>query len=253
MSVNIGIFKTGAFDDQYSVDKQPYQVGYDPIFGGETFNATDGEAKNKVVFLHEIHATNNYYYTSVQVSPVELAPFQRDPDRDTVNEWRVFIAQPIETIVLNESVGTGNNVAQEFDLARRWVKPGTEVVRLGGTVQPRNISYWINYSTGHIRFATPPASGIAITVDYTHGDAGNGTPRVPADHVIELNGDWIWTSVWDIPHGHDANRGVGHERDGIAVVVRGRVDPGTTDPEGNAITLFQQQIRVKGWEHNARL
>ena len=253
LSVNIGIFKDAAFADQYSIDKVPYQAGYDPIFGDTVFNATDGDAKNKVVFLKEIHPSNDYYYTDVQVSPVELAPYQRDPDQDTENEWHVYVAHPVETPVSDEAVGTGNGTNRDFELDNKWVKPKSETVRVGATVQVRNTDYWINYALGTIRFASAPGNGVGITADYIHGDDGAGDVNVPDAGTIEANGDWTWTGVWDIPHGYDANRGTGHEKDGVPVIVRGKVDPGTTDPEGNAITLFQQQIRVKGWEHNARL
>ncbi len=253
MSVNIGIFKDAAFTDQYSVDKVPYQAGYDPIFGDEVFNATDGDAKNKVVFLKEIHATNDYYYTDVQVSPVELQPHQRDPDEDSENEWHIFVAHPVETAVENEAVGTGNGTNKSFALDNKWVKPGSETVKLGGTTQTRNIDYWINYAKGTIEFASAPANGAQVTASYTHGDDGTGEVNVPADNTIEANGDWTWTAVWQIPHGDDDNRGEGNEEDGIPVIIRGKVDAGTTDPEGNAITLFQQQVRVRGYEHNARL
>lgn len=252
MPTNIGIFKDPAFTEQYSVDKQPYEPGYNPIFGDVVFNATDGDAHNVVVYVSEIHTTKDFYYTDVQVSPVETAQYQRDPDQDGVNEWHVYISTPVETSVNDEVVGTGDGQTREFALSHRWVKPGSESIRLGNTVQKRNIDYWINYARGRIRFATPPANGVTIYASYVHGDDGNGNVNIPSASQIEANGDWTWTPVWDIPHGYDTNRGDGYERDGIPVIIRGKVDPGTTDPEGNAITLWQQQIRVRGWEHNAK-
>ncbi len=252
MSVNIGIFKDKEFTQQYSVDKVPYQEGYDPIFGDKVFNATDGQAHNVVVYIREIHPSNDYYYTDVQLSPVELAPYQRDPDQDQTNEWHVYISKPVETTVTDQVIGTGDGSNKDFLLGKKWIKPGSETIKIGQVVQKRNTDFWINYALGTIRFASAPGSGATITASFVHGDDGDGNVNVPSDSAIEANGDWTWTNVWQIPHGSDNNRGSGKEIDGIPVIVRGKVDPGTTDPEGNAITLFQQQVRVKGWEHNAR-
>lgn len=254
MSINIGIFEEASLATQYSKDKVPYQSGYYPIFHGETFNATDGEAKNKVIYLQEIHEANDYYYTGAQVSPVETGDYQRDPDEDAANEWHVYVAAPVEHEVSSpEAVGTGNGSVKDYDLDYKWVKPGSETILLGGVEKTRNVDYWICYKDGHIHFAENVGNGVAITATYTHGDAGDGSVDVPAANVIEANGDWTWTDIWNIPHGYDANRGTGYEKDGIPVIIRGKVDAGTTDPDGNAITLYEQQVKVKGWEHNARI
>ena len=253
MSVNVGIFEDAALTTQYSVDKVPYEIGYYPVFHGESFNATDGEAKNKVIYLNEINANADYYYDQVQVAPVETAANQRDPDNDGTNEFHIFISPPVEHAVSGEAVGTGDGTTTEFDLANKWLKPGSETLKLGTTVQTRNTDYWINYKEGHIRFATAPGNGVDITIDYTHGDDGTGNVDIPAEADIEANGDWVWTDVWEIPHGEDSDRGTGYEKDGIPVIVRAKVYPGTTDANGNAVTLADIDIKVKGWEHQAKL
>jgi hypothetical protein len=251
MSVNLAFYEEGTLVTPYSEGKVPYQLGYYPVFHGETFNATDGEAKNKVIYLKEVHETKDFWYSTAQVSPVETADHQRDPDEDETNEWHVYVAHPVEHAVVAEAIGNGNGVLVEFDLDYKWVKPGSETIYVAAVAKVRNTDYWICYKDGHIKFAVAPGV-VALTADYTHGDAGAGVVDVPAANVIEANGDWSWTDVWEIPHGYDESRGVGHEKDGIPVIIRGKVDAGTTDPEGNAVTLFSQRIKVQGWEHNSR-
>jgi hypothetical protein len=151
-----------------------------------------------------------------------------------------------------EAVGTGDGATSETDLGTKWVKPGSETIKLNGATKVRNTDYWICYKDGHLRFATDVGVDVAITAIYTHGDDGEGDVDVPSSETIEANGEWTWTDVWPVPHGYDVSRGTGHEKDGIPIIVRGKVDAGTTDPEGNAVTLFEQDIKVKGWEHNAR-
>lgn len=252
MAVNIGVFKDKDLTIQYSTDKEPYEEGYLPIFGDVVFNATDGDVKVVVVYLHEINEYGDYYYTDVEVSPYETAPYQRDPDQDEENEWHIFISKPKETTVTNEAVGVGDGSQTLFSLQYKWVKPGSEVITVGGQQKQRNVHYAINYSKGVINFRQAPPSGAQIVASYVHGDDGEGNVNIPTQAEIEENGDWTWTSVWDIPHGYDTWRGSGNEKDCIPVIIMGKVDPGTTDPNGNAITLWQQQIKVRGWEHNLK-
>jgi|GEM_PF-6979313 len=252
MAENVKLFRDAALTDEFSKDKAMYESGYDPIWAADTFNATDGEGKNKVIYAQEIHVSNDYYYTSVQGSPIETGSNQRDPDDDAANEWHFYVAKPVEHAETAEAVGTGDDVETEFDLDNKWVKPGSETVKVGGTTQTRNTDYWICYKDGHIKFASAPGNGVAVTADYTHADDGTGDVDVPATGTIEANGDWTWTDLWDIPHGYDSNRGTGYEKDGIPIVIRGVVDAGTTDPSGNAVTLQAQDFKVKGWEHNAK-
>lgn len=252
MPANIALFRDEAVTDRFSTDKVPYQVGYNPIFKGETFNATDGKGRNAVCFLHEIFSGQDFYYTEVELTPHEVGPYQRDPDRDGHNEWHVYLSAPVETPITNETIGTGDGVTEVFEAANRWIKPGTEEVRVGAAVKERNVHYAINHRLGTVRLFDAPLAGTPVYMDYTHGDDGSGGVNVPSDGDIEANGDWTWTPVWDVPHGVDALRGAGMEADCVPVIVRGVVDALTTDPHGNAITLWEQQLRNRAWEHSAK-
>ena len=74
MSVNIGIFDGPTLANMISQGKVPYQEGYWPVWRGLSFNATTGEAKNTVLYVKEIHEVNDYYYTTVEICPVETGP-----------------------------------------------------------------------------------------------------------------------------------------------------------------------------------
>lgn len=248
MGINIGIYRDAAFTDELSSGKNPGEAGYNPVFKGETFNGDTGEAKNRVLYVYEKNQTKNLFYQSVQTRFVVVTTGARDPDNDDVDEIHGYCAKPVETTVTDESVGTGNGSQTVFSLARKFVKPGSEVIKLGSTVQERGVDYFINYLNGKIKFAVAPANGVAVTASYVHGDNGSGSVNIPSDALIEANGDFTYADVWDIPHGEDANRAAGYEKDGIPIIIRAKVDANTKDPDGDAVTITGIDIEVKGTE-----
>jgi len=70
--------------------------------------------------------------------------------------------------ITGESVGTGDGTTTVFNLQESPVLENSETVYVDGTAQTRDTDYTIDYDTGQITFTTAPASGAAITADYTH-------------------------------------------------------------------------------------
>jgi len=77
------------------------------------------------------------------------------------------LAEATVTSVTNEAVGTGNGTATQFTLAHKPVVRGSLTVRVAGNRKSEGSDYTVNYDTGTITFTTAPASGQAITADYT--------------------------------------------------------------------------------------
>jgi len=77
----------------------------------------------------------------------------------------VILYKPTENAVTNEAVGTGDGLTKAFYLDHAPVKYGSVTVKLGGTP---TTGYTVDYVAGIIYFTTAPASGQAITADYTY-------------------------------------------------------------------------------------
>jgi len=69
--------------------------------------------------------------------------------------------------VIGEDVGTGDDEQTDFYVEYHPIKPDSETIYLDGDPQTREDDYTIDYDEGLITFNTPPASGVAITADYT--------------------------------------------------------------------------------------
>lgn len=78
---------------------------------------------------------------------------------------------------LDQLIGTGTGSATAFQLSKRyssgsrtWVRPitkpvaGSVLIALGGVAQASGWS--VNTTTGIVTFATPPASGVAVTAGF---------------------------------------------------------------------------------------
>lgn len=248
MPNNVTFYESTTFDSPFSENKAPGQVGYNPIFKGDTFNGTDGDGLTKVIFAHESNATKDFYYLSTEFRFIEDVAGVRDTDGDETNDIHAYASAPVETTRAEFLLATGNNSDQEWDTPHKFIKPGSEVVKFGTTVLTRGIDYFMNYLLGHIRFATPPTIGAPINISYVDGDDGEGNVNVPNSAVMELKADFDFEPLWDLPHGEDADRGVGYEKDGIPVVVRAVVDINTTDPDGDAATVTDIDFQFRGQE-----
>lgn len=127
---------------------------------------------------------------------------------------RLYVAQPVEST--KEDTFIGNGTQAQFTLSRKFVKPKSETVTVGGQQKVRGTDYMINYLNGVITFATAPANGVAVTVAYTHGDNGSGQVAIPSIDMIKQNGDQAYVILWDVPsRGGSLKAG----SDGIPVVL----------------------------------
>lgn len=81
-------------------------------------------------------------------------------------------------VVTNESIGTGNDLEQTFNLTHTNIRSGTLIVKFNGT--PTD-SYTANLLEGTV--TATPSTGVAVTVDYI---SGNDTLliKAPSDKTI---------------------------------------------------------------------
>ena len=70
------------------------------------------------------------------------------------------------SILVAESVGTGNGNKKTFSLPNDQIIPNSETIYLDGALQTREVDYTMSYSGGVVTFTTAPASGVVITADY---------------------------------------------------------------------------------------
>lgn len=76
--------------------------------------------------------------------------------------------------VTNETK-TGDGSTKEFTLNNNHLVPYSETVKIGNSVQDRDIDYKIDYKRGVITFFTAPASGASIKISYLHDPKRDGT------------------------------------------------------------------------------
>lgn len=69
--------------------------------------------------------------------------------------------------VVNESLGIGDNIEDEFTIDNVPILAGSETVYVDGVAQADPGDYSVVDATGVITFVSPPATGEVLTVDYT--------------------------------------------------------------------------------------
>lgn len=127
------------------------------------YGAKDVEALNAIVKHHRLVAARAYSF-----------PFWDPADWTTNPAGRVWNYATTSATPTDESIGTGDGATTDFQLVKRYAsglttrvrnltrpEAGTVRVALNGVEQ---LTGWtVNYDTGVITFATPPANGVAVT------------------------------------------------------------------------------------------
>lgn len=72
-----------------------------------------------------------------------------------------------ERVQSEAPIATGDGTTTEFLTGWYPVKPDTEVIKLNGVTQTKDVDYTIDYPTGTITFLTAPGDGVEITAAYT--------------------------------------------------------------------------------------
>lgn len=72
----------------------------------------------------------------------------------------------------NELIGTGDGVTTTFTLLHFPIVPNSQYIYLNSVLKTEGTDYTINDTTGVIVFSVAPATGVSITGDYLHKDAG---------------------------------------------------------------------------------
>jgi len=84
------------------------------------------------------------------------------------SRFTVDISSAHQTIVTNETVGTGDGSTAKFKLSKTPVKEESEKIYVNGALKTRGTDYTIDYESGEITFTTAPADGATITADYVY-------------------------------------------------------------------------------------
>jgi len=212
-------------DEQYRISKAPvFDLGHgfieesrgsvaipDYYFKGDWTTDDAKKAKSKIgqafkmwgdVMSDRLDLVTGIAFeeTTTEADAEIIIYWENIDDYDCGGKWAYGIT------VTGEPVGTGDGIADIFDLAHAPVIVSSETVYVAGVKKTRDTDYSIDYQIGRIFFETAPATGAAITADYTYYIKPYlKFDSVPPDKLVTVTGEAVGTGdgtkkVFDLAH-----------------------------------------------------
>lgn len=237
----IALYRNAALTLKFSSGLPTNDPNYRGLFDDEAdFNATQGEEVVRVAYVaDDVVRTNHHTFCGAQLRV--QAGQTTDINADGTSDIELYAARPVETNRTDNFVGTGAQTT--FVLARKFVKPGSETVTVGGNTSTRGTHYGINYLNGTVIFASAPGNGVPVSVQYVHGDNGSGSVNIPSNSSIKANGNQIPVALWNLPERSGGLKG--STPDGIPVIFLAVVKPNSLE-RTQMYLLSQARAEVRG-------